>query len=481
MLSLPPIALDDDEGEYCLVLPLPSVEWVRLLAWQTGERTSAELVRLLVENPVLLVYAAISFRTAQARSTQSLVELGEWCRDGISDLLQRHAFSGSTTNATPQADQRPRQRYEYNGSAFFRKPLKKYLRNKGQKRKRNLSQLLSSLVGLPIERSRKLIVVCASELLNELEPQLAYRARNGSRRADSIILERWREGTIDEVAVAKLLNYFRTTAERESQFQERLRQEKLASLQQLAYGASHEINNPLANIATRAQNLLNSEPNPDRRSKLGIIYEQAMRSHEMISDLMLFANPPAIHREQIDLRLFLSRLIRQAETQLDVSTTVPSAAGATGNGYTTENSWMESQTPAKVQSEPLRLIVRISPGVDLLEGDPTQLNVALMALIQNGIESLRCSTRRTLELRVSPMTESVWFEVTDDGRGVSPSIANHLFDPFFSGREAGRGLGFGLSKAWRIAQLHAGDLVFDANHSPGAKFVLKVPLRSRSQ
>ncbi len=42
----------------------------------------------------------------------------------------------------------------------------------------------------------------------------------------------------------------------------------------------------------------------------------------------------------------------------------------------------------------------------------------------------------------------------DSGPGISPEHREHLFDPFFSGRQAGRGLGFGLSKAWRIIQMH---------------------------
>ncbi|MFM7846804.1 MAG: histidine kinase dimerization/phospho-acceptor domain-containing protein, partial [Planctomycetota bacterium] len=54
-------------------------------------------------------------------------------------------------------------------------------------------------------------------------------------------------------------------------------QERLASLRELAYGASHEINNPLANIATRAQGLLRDEADPERRRSLATIAAQALR------------------------------------------------------------------------------------------------------------------------------------------------------------------------------------------------------------
>ena len=49
--------------------------------------------------------------------------------------------------------------------------------------------------------------------------------------------------------------------------------------------------------------------------------------------------------------------------------------------------------------------------------------------------------------------------VRDDGPGISEAVRRHLFDPFFSGREAGRGLGFGLSKCWRIVTDHGGQVV----------------------
>lgn len=67
--------------------------------------------------------------------------------------------------------------------------------------------------------------------------------------------------------------------------------------------------------------------------------------------------------------------------------------------------------------------------------------------------------------------------VTDSGPGVDPEMASQIFDPFFSGREAGRGLGFGLSKAWRIIQLHGGDIELDNAWTDGARFVITLPLR----
>src|SRR5436190_24315311 len=86
-----------------------------------------------------------------------------------------------------------------------------------------------------------------------------------------------------------------------SEFSAAVESAKLQALYNFAYGLSHEINNPLANIATRAQTLLVDEKDPERRRKLATIVQQAFRAHEMIADLMLFARPPALRLEEIDL------------------------------------------------------------------------------------------------------------------------------------------------------------------------------------
>ncbi|HEX5471500.1 MAG TPA: ATP-binding protein, partial [Lacipirellulaceae bacterium] len=66
--------------------------------------------------------------------------------------------------------------------------------------------------------------------------------------------------------------------------------------------------------------------------------------------------------------------------------------------------------------------------------------------------------------------------VRDNGPGISEDVQHHLFDPFFSGREAGRGLGFGLSKCWRIVTDHGGEVVVDSPANGGAQISILLPL-----
>jgi signal transduction histidine kinase len=255
---------------------------------------------------------------------------------------------------------------------------------------------------------------------------------------------------------------------RDEDFRSALEAAKLQALYNFAYGLSHEINNPLANITTRAQTLLVDEKNPERRRKLATIVQQAFRAHEMIADLMLFARPPAIRAESADLA--------------DLADTVVA----------------EMQEQARDQGT--SLIRTGVPSPLLAHIDRIQIAVALKAIIQNSLEAVReggsvevsaeigtgsaehgivpsphFSTSASDAPRSALRAPSLILSVSDTGPGIPPHIRPHIFDPFFSGREAGRGLGLGLSKAWRIINLHGGRIEVESAAGKGAKFTIALP------
>ena len=228
---------------------------------------------------------------------------------------------------------------------------------------------------------------------------------------------------------------------------QRLLDSKLVAMKQLAYGASHEINNPLANVATRAHTMLARETDPDRRFQLAVMHEQAMRAHDMISDMMLFAHPPALRCESVDVRLMICALIRECELNM-----LPLI-----------------RTGASVA-------VTFAKGVERATLDPTHIKVALASLIQNAAEAIRHDDGE-IEIRISAESSGLCFAVSDNGIGIDENVQQHLFDPFYSGREAGRGLGFGLSKSWRIAKLHGGSLTHRVDSDDlRTVFELRLPL-----
>lgn len=238
----------------------------------------------------------------------------------------------------------------------------------------------------------------------------------------------------------------------EQQFEKTLETEKIEALQAFAYGASHEINNPLANISTRAQTLLREETDPERRRKLAVMNSQAFRAHELIADLMLFARPPALRLELIDLvplvEQVLGELALDAQTQKTALVRVPNAS------------------PVSTTA------------------DAGHLAAALRSLCVNSLEALRLGGRIEVSVHAvaAPGPDSdgrEWVEivVADTGPGIPPEVRRHLFDPYFSGREAGRGLGLGLSKCWTIVTQHGGRIDVDSGPQPGATFRIRLPSR----
>ncbi len=211
---------------------------------------------------------------------------------------------------------------------------------------------------------------------------------------------------------------------------------------EFAAGAGHEINNPLAVIAGRAQLLLRDEADPERRRDLAVMNAQAMRVNEMIADLRLFATPPELERQPLDLTALVRGLIDEMQ---------PMAAGQ-------------------------ETTVRLAEGSSAvrIEADPVQLIVAMRSLCQNALEALGHGGR--IEISVIRDGDEASITVSDDGPGISTQQRQHIFEPFYSARQAGRGLGMGLSKCWRIVTQHGGRIVVGNRAGPGAVFTIRLPL-----
>ena len=109
--------------------------------------------------------------------------------------------------------------------------------------------------------------------------------------------------------------------------------------------------------------------------------------------------------------------------------------------------------------------------------DPVQLRIVVSSLLRNSFEALGQGGNVAVAARA--IEESgrrlALFSITDDGPGLSNVELEHLCDPFYSGRQAGRGLGFGLSKVWRIVTLHDGQFDVDIPLAGGVTFTIRWP------
>ncbi len=229
---------------------------------------------------------------------------------------------------------------------------------------------------------------------------------------------------------------------------ERLRQAKLAALAEFAAGAGHEINNPLTVISGQAQYVLShgeewlsDDEEGAARKALNTIIAQTKRVHTILRDLMLFARPAPARPDRFDLPTLLG----------EVAASLEDVAGP----------------------KAVRIEVR---GPDRLAAwaDVEQTRQALACIARNAAEAAPAGGWVRLTAAATP--EGVEALVEDSGPGPAAEQRPHLFDPFYSGRSAGRGKGLGLPVAWRLARQQGGDVRLEpARSGQPTRFVLSLP------
>ncbi len=232
----------------------------------------------------------------------------------------------------------------------------------------------------------------------------------------------------------------------------RVRDGRLEALAEFAAGAGHEINNPLAVISGQAQYLLghvdewfDAEAAATATGSLQTIIAQARRIHGLLRDLMVFARPTPPNRAWFDLPALLGEVAASMEELA-----------------------AQRQVRIEITVGPDRLAVR---------ADVAQVRQALGCLLRNAIEAAGPGGWTRLVLRdEAGRDNTVEVAVEDGGPGPDPARQEALFDPFFSGRSAGRGRGLGLPVAWRLARQQEGDVRLEPRR-PGepTRFILSLP------
>ncbi len=424
------LALGDES--VAVALPCPAHDLIELagslsLECQQRHRNLENLVR---KNPTLLVMSLNQFWLSHHRGPNTVAELIEHSETAVPIALAGVGLDAARSSKSFKKKQQAKIRFRLDNfskaksNRKIKRALCKFVQIFCDADKGKLKEWIENLVGPAIRGDG---FEAGTNLRND---RLANWFSTDRVNGIQGLFQTW-------MAKHKL----------ESEFESRLRDSKLVSMKGLAYGASHEINNPLANIATRAETLLAIENDHEKRHKLSVMYEQAMRAHEMISDMMLFAHPPASDFQSTDLKDLVKNVVAEMKTELE-------------------------------QNE-LTVLVREYPDVVPIEIDPTQFSMALKAMIRNSMEAMLGKGEVRIRLFRASQSE-IGISMIDNGPGVEQAVAENIFDPFFSGREAGRGLGFGLSKTWRIMELHSGSITCDQNYRDGAKFELRFPIKQQA-
>ncbi|GEM_PF-5876364 len=277
------------------------------------------------------------------------------------------------------------------------------------------------------------------------------------------------------------------------EYQHRLFRAKQHALAHWAAGAGHMLNNPLAVIAGRAQMALRDTKDPAVQKHLQVILGQAQRAHRMIAGLALYAHPPGLQREWALAEELLEELQRQFQPLAQIRKVQLRWRAAPGVAVRADRYQLAVAVQALVENAlaaveegggtvgvhacwvPAPPVPKIRPGQVIYgNGFKQQKDLPLAESAAPGMVSPWASALGEPRMETPTKAATGWLElsVEDSGPGVSPQEAPWLFDPFYSGMEAGRGMGMGLCFVWRIVQQHGGVIRVDRTPS---RFTLWLP------
>ncbi|MFO7768058.1 MAG: ATP-binding protein [bacterium] len=221
------------------------------------------------------------------------------------------------------------------------------------------------------------------------------------------------------------------------------RADRLSAAGQLAAGMAHEIRNPLGSIKSAVDLLLDDIPDDLPSQEFAdIISKETRRLQHLLDDFLSFARPSPPSFGPVDLRRFIPQVLRllnkEAErNKADLSYELPAA-------------------------------------IEPVQADEAQLSQVLVNLVLNAIQAQEEGGRVEIEVEEDPGEERVRIHVKDDGPGIASSVKEKLFDPFFTTRKEGTGLG--LSVAYAIIEAHGGTIRAEDRPEGGADFVLSLPV-----
>jgi two-component system NtrC family sensor kinase len=228
----------------------------------------------------------------------------------------------------------------------------------------------------------------------------------------------------------------------------------MASLGKLAAVVAHELNNPLAGIATyakllrrQAEKRAGPQPSPadaEMLRALDLVESEAQRCGGIVRNLLLFSRTPGSRVAPEDVGPLLERCALLVKHQ------------------------------AEMQEVEIR--VEAEPGLPKVPCDASQVQQMLLALTMNAIEATPAEGSVTLRAMHDRAAAAVRLEVADTGSGIAAADLPHVFEPFFTTKPEGKGVGLGLAVVYGIVQRHRGRIDVDSKPGLGTTFTVRLPL-----
>jgi len=223
---------------------------------------------------------------------------------------------------------------------------------------------------------------------------------------------------------------------------------KIAAIGTLTAGIAHELNNPINNIVLTAETIKEDFPHLSQEESLEMIQDilvQSGRASEIVRNLLDFSRSEQPEFEEVAVASVIRNTLKLVHNQVALS-----------------GIEVKRDLPAELP---------------LIYGDPKTLQQVFLNLFINAIQAMKDGG--TLSVRCSLSEDRHWLkvEVMDTGDGIAPEDLPHIFEPFYTTKEVGRGTGLGLSVSYSIAQKHGGHLEVKSVVGQGSTFMLFLPIQ----
>ncbi|NNE56189.1 MAG: GHKL domain-containing protein [Flavobacteriales bacterium] len=222
--------------------------------------------------------------------------------------------------------------------------------------------------------------------------------------------------------------------------------EKMAFTGRLAQLIAHEIRNPLSNIDLAVDQMRNIEEleKEDREVYFDIVKRNSTRINDLISQILDSSKPATLNVEVCRVKDLIAQVIDLTRDRSKL---------------------LKVDLQTEIQDESAEIQV-----------DKEKLTVALVNIMTNAMEAMEATAKPKLVIAVLLTADRVIFSIEDNGKGMSPEQQKMIFEPFFTGRRGGKGLGMTLTH--NVILAHHGTIDLESAEGKGTTFFISVPRRA---
>jgi two-component system, sporulation sensor kinase E len=230
--------------------------------------------------------------------------------------------------------------------------------------------------------------------------------------------------------------------------------EKMSSIGVLATGIAHEINNPLTSVAGYAEALLRrfrDEPSlgtdirlDDFQKYLEVIVREAYHCKGIIGSLLNFGRKSDGLIGTVNLNGLMLEILELLRHQPNFGE--------------------------------MEIVADLKENIPNILGDPSGLRQVFMNLFINACHAIKDGGRVEISTAYSEKDQAIFIQVRDTGCGIAPDVIDRIWDPFFTTKEVGKGIGLGLALTYNIVKRHGGEITVESRVGEGSQFTVLLPV-----